>query len=497
MSPRPPSALEAVLALDVGTSSVRCLAYDTAGRAVPGAQATREQHPRLTRDGGAELDAETLLTAAVDVLAEAAAALAERGGRPLAVGVSTFWHGLLALDAAGDPLTPLYLWVDTRSGPAAGDLRRELDGREVHLRTGCVLHSSYWPAKLRWLLNQRPELRRDARFVSFGEFLEERLLGVRRCGRSMASGTGLLDTAAGDWDAPLLAHLGLDAERLNSLCDAREPAAGLREPYADRLPALANVPVFPAVGDGACSNVGAGATRPEEGALMIGTSAALRVLFAGSAPPPPEGLWRYRLDDRRELLGGALSNGGNLFAWLTRTLRLPPPEELEAALAAAEPDAHGLTVLPFLAGERNPDFPLDATGWFTGIRTATTAMDLLQAGMEAVAYRVAAIAERLHGAAPELRRFIATGGLLHSPAWMQLLADVLDTELVTTDVPEASSRGAALMALEALGRIPDALALPPDRGRSYRPDPARHVRYAQARARHERLYQRSGLRDVE
>jgi len=190
------------------------------------------------------------------------------------------------------------------------------------------------------------------------------------------------------------------------------------------------------------------------------------------------------------LIGGAPSNGGNLFAWLQHNLRLDSPESFEAALAKAQPGAHGLTVLPFLAGERNPDYPLDVTGWIAGLRSATTAFDVAQAGMEAVAYRIAAIADRLRAVEPGLSAFIATGGLLRSPAWMQMLADVLGLPLETTDVPEASSRGAALMAWESLGRIRSALDCPPERGRPVQPDPARHAQHQEPRARHEALYRR-------
>jgi len=497
-SDRDTPAGEAVLALDVGTSSVRCLAFDRQARPVAGVRVAREIEPRATRDGGMELDAERLLQVTLTCLAEAATALSRRGGHAMGVASSTFWHGLLGVDAGGQPVTPLYLWSDTRSGPAALALRGELDGAEMHRRTGCPLHSSYWPAKLRWLREGQGDLfRRAARWVNFSEYLEHRLFGTWRVSLSMASGTGLLDQTLRTWDAPLLEALGVEARQLSPLSVTREPLAGIVATMTGQLYALRRVPFFAALGDGACSNLGCGATHAGEGALMIGTSAALRVLFREDAPAPapaaPAGLWRYLLDERRALIGGALSNGGNLFAWMTHTLKLESEVALEAALAKAEPDAHGLTVLPFLAGERNPDYPLDATGLISGLRTATTSFDLLQAGLEAVAYRIASVAERLRAAHPALERFIATGGLLRSPAWMQMVADVIGMRLEMTDVPEGSARGAALMALEALGWLPSALEAPAERGPAYLPDPARHARYAAARERHEALYRQMVL----
>jgi gluconokinase len=481
-----------VLTLDVGTSSVRCLAFDAGGAPVPGVHAARAHEARATADGGSELDAPALLEASLACLAAAAGA-SRAAGRPLlGVGVCTFWHAVLALDSAGAPLTPVLLWNDMRAAGAALALQRELDGAALHRRTGCVLHPSYLPARLRWLRETRPQVWRAARrFVSFGEYLEQCLFGRSRVGLCMASGTGLLNQDALDWDAELLAHLELEPGQLSPLLREHAPLAGLSAAAGAagaELAALRDVPFFPALGDGACSNLGSGATQPGLGALMVGTSAAVRAFFASGAPPAPRGLWRYLLDDRRALLGGAISNGGNLLAWLQHTLRLPPPEALEAALAQAEPAAHGLSVLPFLTGERNPDYPLDAHGVIAGLSGATTPVQIVQAALESVAFRLAAIVERLRPAAPDLRALVASGGALRSQAWVRLLADVLGLPLHVSTVAEASSRGAALLALEALGRLPAAHALPAPLGQRIEPDPARHARYAEAREAHEALY---------
>ena len=99
---------------------------------------------------GGELPAMVLLDAVVACL-DALTARARRESDILAVGVTTFWHGLLGFDATGRAITPVYLWADSRSAPDAALLRNALDEAALHARTGCHLHSSYWPAKLRWL----------------------------------------------------------------------------------------------------------------------------------------------------------------------------------------------------------------------------------------------------------------------------------------------------------------------------------------------------------
>ena len=168
------------------------------------------------------------------------------------------------------------------------------------------------------------------------------------------------------------------------------------------------------------------------------------------------------MDRQRALFGGALSNGGNLFEWMSHTLRLDADPAVEAALRALPPDGHGLTMLPFFAGERSPGWNSNARAAIIGLSLATPRSKSCRPGLEAVAYRFALIYRGLVAQVPAAQRFVASGGgLLHSPAWMQIMADVLGHPVTASTVDEASSRGNVLLALEALGVIPRAGALPP------------------------------------
>ena len=312
--------------------------------------------------------------------------------------------------------------------------------------------------------------------MSFGEYLGLRLFGEHRTSVSMASGTGLFDQWACRWDPAILDTLEVSPDQLGPIVDLDRPFRGLRPEFAGRWPALARVPWLPALGDGACSNVGAGCTTPEKAALMVGTSGAMRICLPAESVTIPQGLWCYRVDRRRLLLGGSLSNGGSLYAWLTETLRLPPAEEVERELRAMPPDAHGLTVLPFLAGERSVGWVASARAAVVGLSLATRPMDVLRAGLESVAYRFALIHAELREACPAFREVIATGGaLLASPAWTAMMADVLGVPLTPSTEAEGSSRGAALLASEALGLIPslDAVAAGPGADDPARPRAAR------------------------
>jgi len=133
---------------------VRAALYDPRGDAV---RRTQVRHSYPTGTG--EADADALLRVAARSLTEVLEAAGPSAtGRIAGVGVSTFWHGLLGADDAGRALTPVLLWGDTRSAEASERLRARLDPEEVRQRTGCPIHSSYWPAKLAWLREVRPEL---------------------------------------------------------------------------------------------------------------------------------------------------------------------------------------------------------------------------------------------------------------------------------------------------------------------------------------------------
>lgn len=435
-------ATASVLALDVGSSSVRAQRFDESGE--PLDELKQERYEGNDPD---------------EIVGRTRAAIADRNGE--AVAASCFGHSLLALDAYGRPLTPVLGWRDTRPAGAAEWLRRRLDPDAVHARTGCHLHTSYWPAKLVWLAQAEPQtFRTAARFVSFCDYLYEQLLGTRATtSLSIASGTGLLSLAESRWDAELLDVLGVDVERLPRISD---------EPDGAWHPALL---------DGACSNLGAGCTGRERAALMVGTSGALRILYETERPQPRQGLFLYRLDERRVVEGGSLSDGGNLAAWLAQSLAPATGSLLERG-----PDEHGLTFLPFLGGERATGWNPNARGTVDGLTFDTTPRDLRQAALEGVGFRFAAIADLL----PEVEDVVATGGALRTdPEWIQIMSDALARPVHASRVAEASLRGAAVAILERLGHA----TAPPPLGDVFDPRDERAEAYRSARERQERLYE--------
>jgi len=452
------SRRELILAIDIGTSSARAALFDLRGRLLPGSLARAEHRPDTDRSGKSELDPRSLLRSVRSCIRDATG---DRGAEILAAGTSCFWHSLIGTDPRGNPLTPIYTWADSRCRGEAERLRDELDERQTHARTGCMLRASFWPAKLRWLRRVDPDLSdRVAFWMSPAEWLQWQIAGRATCSASMASGTGLYDPSKQTWDPALLAACGLDESRLLPLDDHPAPWEGAE--------------FFPGIGDGAASNLGSGATGPDSGAINVGTSAALRVVRTGRKAKAPFGLFCYRIDAERHLIGGAVSNAGNLFAWCRSELNLPAdPAEIERRLASRPLPEHGLGVLPFWTAERAPSWDENASGTITGITSSTTALDLLQAINEAFYLRLALIGSMVRGNSRSAIHWNVSGGILNSPSALQRLANIMGQPLHPNTEPEASLRGAAVFALEKLG-----LPVPPlAQGKCVDPDPAAAAAY--------------------
>ena len=470
-----------ILALDIGTSSLKAALFDLRGTRLNGTTAQFHYTLRVGPDGRAELAVEDLEKAALQAIR--ATLHARRKNRALkdrpivAVAAACFWHSLLGYD--GRRPTPIYTWADARCREDAARLRTRLREKSYHARTGCMLRTPYWPAKLHWLA-RIGAARGITSWMSPAEWLHGRLAGAMPVSLSMASGTGLLNLRAGRWDASLLRLLRVREETLGTISDepfhvvSKAPAL----PALHRFPELKDALWFPALGDGAASNLGSDAVAPGQAAMNIGTSAAVRLVVEKIPQRIPPGLFCHRIDAARCLLGGAISNAGNLRQWARQQLRLPDhPAALERALAGRLGPNPALTVLPFWAAERSPSWPDFAGGTITGITYATTALDLLQALVESTYHRLAQIADLLERPGEPLC-ITVSGGVRHSPESLRRLANILGRSIRPCAEPEASLRGAAIHALGRLGWKIRPLAKMP----AIAPKAATARLYAEARA---------------
>lgn len=472
-----------ILALDIGTSSVRAAVYDFQANVLSETMVKKERTIHFTEDGGAELTAQEALSQVCEAIEEV---LSKATQTIDYVAASCFWHSLVGVDSKGNATTNVFTWAETRPAKYVQTLRDNLNEAQIHNRTGARFHSSFWTAKLLWLKEEFPEVfEKTDKWLSFSDYLALKLFGKNVTSVSMASGTGLFNIRRFEWDDDLLTFTDIKSECLPEIV---EDNATFR---TSRWEKLKNAKWFLAIGDGAANNVGAGCLQKTKAALMIGTSGAMRVAYEGEIPKQiPSGLWCYRVDRRRVIVGGALSDGGGLYRWLKDNLKLKgKDDEIEDRISALEPDSHGLTFLPFFAGERSTGYHENAKGAILGLTQHTNAVEITQAAMESVAFRFAEIFEELQQIA-DVKTIIASGGALReSPVWTQIIADTLGQNLRLPDTHEASSRGVVLLALEQIGKLEKISELPTPEGSKFNFSQEKHKIYQQARERHQKFYE--------
>lgn len=464
--------MQSVIVLDLGSSSTRAMLYDAQANPVPGAMVREPFDFHVDQHGASEDHPALALARASRCLAALKASAAYRAHvqtEPL-VAISSYAGSLLCLDDASQPLTPIYTYADTRASSDAAQLRETFDEIDVLQRTGCRIRANYTPARLAWLKRTQPDIfARTRHFVTLSDYVRLRLFGQLRCGISIASWSGLLNRQHSDWDPTWLQILGVDAAQLPAIDPANTSPA----------------PMI-ALGDGAGANIGSGCTDPSRVAVTIGTTGAMRIVNPHNAERPVSpALWAYRASHALDLIGGATTEGGNVVAWLRAVLAGWDKAEAEAVIAAQKPDGHGLTVLPMFGGERSPGFADRARATLHGLSFDTSPADIARACYEAIAYRLGSIYAALtHNGdmSNHSQGIIASGGaLLASPTWCQIIADVTGTPVQLCEEPEATARGAAMLALHRLD-------VPARLGRSFEPNAQHTAIYRAAAARQQTLY---------
>jgi gluconokinase len=449
------------IGIDIGTTGVRAAAYQPDGRSM--SVATRDYPLYSPQAGWAEQDPAEIASATRDVLREVAGSLARAGRRPEGLAISSAFHSLAAFDKEWLPVTGLMTWADTRSQQAVQDMKREVgDVLAVYRRTGCPVNPIYPMTKIDWLRRSRPEqFARAAHFSSIKDYLFRLLTGEWLIDRSIASGSGLYNLFALEWDRELLDYLGIDEGSLPPVVSTTYHAPLTAEMATDTgLPA--GIPVVIGAGDGVLVNVGIGAVHPGQMSCTIGTSGAVRMLTDAPMTDPKGRTWCYNLTDEIWVQGGAINNGGIALRWIRDRLG---GEELDAAgklgldayelmtlgAGVAPAGSDGLIVLPFFTGERAPNWNADARGVMFGLTLGHTKHHMIRAILEGVCYRMNSIMMALQDVAGPAQEIRVSGSFTHSELWLQILADVLNREVKLPNINEGAAFGAAVLGFVSAG----------------------------------------------
>lgn len=452
---------EYIIGIDLGTGSCRGTLFDREANLID--QVSRSYPIISPHPGWDEQDPKILFQTLVKVLKEIIARV-PKSGKLLVIGLSGYFHSLIALDSQGEPLTNCIIWTDTRSQPCATELRRKYDTHKIYLRTGCPIHPMYPLSRIIWLRENRPDVfRKTRKFVSIKEYAIWKLYEKFLADWSLASGTGFFNIHKLDWDDELLEITGISRTQLSTLVSPEHIMTDMKKEYANVIDVSPSVPLVIGAGDGVLSNLGSGAIGIGEANNTIGTGGAIRVIYNRPVLDEKERTWCYVLSKGYWGIG-ALSLGGFSYQWFKE--KFGQLESMKARETGRDPyvildryatevplGSEGLIFLPFLTGELSPHWRADARGIIVGLSAHHTKKHFVRAIMEGVCFCRYSCFKALQEVAGEINSLRATGGFTKSREWLQIMSDMLGKELLIPRVSEATSLGAAVLALKAIGEL--------------------------------------------
>lgn len=444
----------ALLALDLGTGSVKALVVD-ANCDVLGSSAATYPVDR-PNDDWAEQDPNLWWQATIDA---ARSALSIAGTTDIAaIGISGQMHGTVLLDRFGQVLRPAIIWEDRRSAPQVRSLTEQIGAERIIELCGSALATGFQAATLAWLVEHEPALIASTGAILLpGDYLRFRLTGRFVTEPSDASSTLLFDIRARTWSDEMLSAVGVDRGAMPAIEESTSLTGALTNAAAEALGLKAGIPVAGGGGDAPLAALAAAATTSDTLLLTISTGSQA-ILPASEPIVDPLGrihTWCSLAPTASVLPGwyqmGATLASGRALRWLRDDLLAGNAPPLESSVAGVAPGSNGLIFLPYLNGERTPHMDPEASGAFIGLRAHHGPAELSRAVMEGAAFALFDAFEVLRALGGAPNRIVLAGGGARSRTWTEIVAAIFDLPVEPLEESEGSAMGAAIVAGAALG----------------------------------------------
>lgn len=487
---------QAILAFDVGTSGVKVVVTDAEGHLLDRAFAAYDVRARA--NGWVDQSLEEILAATVDVGRRVTARATAANLRIVGVSVTAQMFNVVPVDAAGRALAPMLSWLDQRSSADAVALAARMPPHEQFSTLGSVVSAKDILPKILWLRDHEPEVfARAAKLLDCKEAVVMWLTGRAVTDQAGASAYRLYDHATRDWNWRACQEVGVPVQLLPAVHASTSIVGPVRETVARDLGLAPGTPVVVGAGDVPASQAGAGAIRPGDVHVSLGTAIYFGVTMDEPCRDPRGQLGVIgHMDPKLWILWLEIATGGAALAWLGRNLGLAEDGALDYAkidhlVASCAGDMDDLLFAPWLSGERVPVFDDRARAAFVGIGLNHGPAHLLRAVMEGVAFQMRWALEYGSEFGQPIGSIRAVGGGSVGAEWLQIMADVLGRPLhAVKDPQDAGAVGAAACALVGLGLQPDFSFLR-ERvviERTCHPDLTRTAAYTNRYATFQRLY---------
>jgi gluconokinase len=449
--------LNYIIGIDIGTTHTKAVVTSATAKVLFEEKAP---YPTLQPEPGfSEQNPVQIYEAVVQVLEKVLGNIDEKEN-VLGVCFSAAMHSIMSIDKDGVPLTNLYTWADTRSKKYARELKDTEKGKRIYSVTGTAGHPMSPLCKIAWIRHELPEIfHKTYKFISVKEYVFYRLFNRFVVDFSVASATGLLNNKTFKWNEESLEFAGITAGHLSEPVSTTHSEILTDRTFTSRFALGEELPFFIGSSDGCLAILGSSAILPNEAALTIGTSAAIRKMSDLPLKDKEGRLFAYILDDKKFVCGGASNNGGIVLKWFAENMLDRQFSSAEAfdwfmqTAAKAPAGSGGLIFLPYVYGERAPVWDADARGVFLGITSAHNSSHFMRAIMEGISFSLGQILLPIEAADVEIDTVYASGGFIESDFWLQLLADILNKKVIVSHAADASAMGAIFLALHALGYV--------------------------------------------
>jgi len=481
--------LKYLIGIDLGTSGTKTILINESGNVVDSATV---DYPLIQpQNGWAEQDPELWWQACISTVKQVVSNINAKD--VVGVGLSGQMHGLVLLDGSGVVLRNSILWCDGRTSAECEEIT-EIIGKErlIEITANPAL-TGFTAGKILWVRKNEPELYAKVRHILLPkDYLRYKLTGVFASEVSDASGMNLLDVPKRQWSEEVLLKLNIDIEYLPSMHESYE-ITGYVTPQASTLTGLSEgTPVVGGAGDNAAAAIGTGIVENGKAFVTIGTSG---VIFAHSdrVTIDPSGrvhTFCAAVPGAWTVMSCTLSAGGSL-QWFrnnfcaaevmaAQEMGLDTYEFLNTEAANVPIGSNRLLFLPYLMGERSPILDPLARGVFFGLSGMHKRADMWRAVMEGVAFSQRSCLDVLRGMNIAFNEMIATGGGAQSAFLRQMLADVLNCQVITVNNAEGPALGSAILAGVGTGlyqSIPQACAAIIGKGESHQPNKEHSAAY--------------------
>jgi gluconokinase len=461
------------IGVDIGTTATKAICFDVHGNVIRQVSQPYEMyHPK---PNWSVQNPQEILETVLNCISEIT-----KGIQPEFISFSSAMQSVIAIDQIGKPLTDAILWADNRAIGIAEELKNSEKGKQFYQKTGIPIHPFSPMTKIVWFKEFDSDVfSKTYKFISIKEYVWHHLTGEYCTDTSMASGTGLLNIYTLEWDDEVLDFLNIQKEQLSDVCEVMHQCKGISD---DFLYVIGG-------GDGALANLGTGAMNKNCMALTIGTSGAVRLPIEKPYLDEQMRTQCYHLMDNQYLTLGAVNNGAIILQWLRETL-LKTDKSFEILFEEAEKipaGSDGLLFVPYLLGERAPIWDASAQGAILGMQITHTQAHLVRATLEGILFGLFQITEILLPD-PEKRKqtkVMASGGFGKSELWLQMVADIFQMTVETSQTIEGSAWGAVLIGMKSLGMD---ISTQSKTGKTFLPNAVHKKVYEEAFAKFKKVY---------